>query len=310
MSASVRRQAPCAACGMALVAVLWIVAALSIFAMGLAGATRAEIRSAQGARAFAEAAAYGDAAIELAVRELHFAEKTIDRSFATAYEIDGRRIGVRISPGGGYVDLNGASQALLHDLFAFGAGLESDQAETLAQRVVDWRDADDEPLPLGAEDADYEAAGVAFRTRGGPFETPEDLLQVLGVGFDTYDKIRDLLATWTGAGGIDPLAAPPAMFKILAPGDLRAAETYLALREAGEPAIDTTAFNQEHILLSSGSIFRLEASYPADQGRVLARVRWVDAATPGIAGLPWRTLRIEPVRSIPMKGGNGGGNGA
>lgn len=283
--------------GMALVAVMWMVAALSLLAISLASSSRGEVRSAQSARAFAEAAAWGDAAIELAVRELRFADEAIDRRVSFAFALGGRQIQVRVSPANGFINLNAAGDALLRDLFQYGAGLDADAAEVLAQRVEDWRDSDDAPLPLGAEDEAYEAAGVTFRTRGSRFDSPQDLLQVLGVSFDIYDKIRRFVTTQTEESGVDPLAASPGVLAILARGNIEAAHAYAQARDAMEAAIDTTAFTQEHLLSSPGSRFFIEAFYPLDGGGRLVRARWVDPATEGPLGLPWRSLAVEAVRA-------------
>lgn len=283
--------------GMALVAVMWMVAALSLLAMSLASSSRGEVRSAQSARAFAEAAALGDAAIELAVRELRFSDESIDRRIALSYTIGDRPIRVRVTPAGGFINLNAADESLLRDLFLYGAGVDADTAETLAQRVIDWRDPDDAAQPLGAEDEAYEAAGVAFRTRGGPFESPADLLQVLGVGFDIYDKIRPFVATQADGSGVDPLAASTGVLNILAEGNIEAAQVFAEARDALQPAIDATAFTQEHILSSSGSIYYLEAFYPMQGGSLLVRARWADVQGEGTLAQPWRSLSVEAVRA-------------
>lgn len=291
--------------GVALVAVMWIVAALSLLAMGLAASSRSEVRSAQSARAFAEAAAYGDAAIQLAVRDVHFAVEPIDRQTSFSYTIHGRSITVRVSSAAGFVDLNNAPETLLRDLFVVAGGVDADEAELLAQRVADWRDADDAALPLGAEAADYEAAGVRFRPRDGLFDVPEDLLQVLGVRFDVYDKIQRFVTTESGGAGVDPLAASPGVLRILAGGRADVADAFAAARDARDPAIDMTAFVQEHILTASSTVYYMEALYPTEGGRALARARWVDTGNPGPAGLPWRTVRIEPVRAVVQEAGDG-----
>lgn len=292
-----RAGADARARGMALVAVMWMVAALSLLAMSLATSSRGEVRSAQSARAFAEAAALGDAAIELAVRELRFSEESVTRRIMLSYTIGHRPIQVRVTPAAGFVNLNGAEEDLLRDLFQYGAGVPADAAQVLAQRVIDWRDPDDAAQPMGAEDEAYEAAGVAFRTRGAPFASPADLLQVLGVGFDIYDKIRPFVATHGDGAGIDPLAASSGVLSILARGNADAAQAYAEARDALQPVIDTTAFTQEHILSSSGSIYYLEAFFPAQDGNALVRARWADVHSEGPLGLPWRSLGVEAVRA-------------
>lgn len=288
--------------GVALVAVMWIVAALSLLATSLAATTRADVQTAQGTRAFAEVAALGDAAIELAALAMRAKPPPVARRTQQAFEFDGRHVEVVMSPVGGFVSLNGASEALLRDLFMTGAGVERAVAETLAARVIDWRDSDVAALPMGAEDEAYEAAGVRFRTRGGSFESPEDLLQVLGVSFDIYDKIQSCLTVYGGSAGVDPLAASLDVLTILAGGARSRAEAIMVARDAGEPNIDMTALVQDHLAVSSGMIYRMEARVRDDRGRSLVRVRWVDLESPGRGGLPWRTLRVEAVRGVAESG--------
>lgn len=283
--------------GVALVAVLWIVASLSLLAMSLVSSSRGEVRTVQMARAFSEAAANGDAVIEIAAREIYGAAEPIVRFTRASYLFEGRELIVQVTPAAGFIDINAASEALLRDLFVFGAGLDEERAEVLVQRIIDWRDPDDAALPLGAEDDAYVAAGVTFRTRGGAFEGPEDLLQVLGMSYEVYDKIQLLVTTSSGAAGVDPLAASPAVLRILAGGNDANVDAFVSAREAGEPLLDMTGFTQEHLVSASGAIFHLEALFPLDAGARLARARWVDLSLPGPLGLPWRTLRIEPVRS-------------
>jgi general secretion pathway protein K len=50
-------------------------------------------------------------------------------------------------------------------------------AEGLAHAVIDFRDADNEALLRGAEDADYRAAELAQGAKDRPFERKDELLQ-------------------------------------------------------------------------------------------------------------------------------------
>lgn len=285
--------------GIALVAVMWMVTALALLATALATDSRSEVRTAQAARAFAEAAATGDAAIELAVLQLRGASAAALRHSTLGVEMDGRRVEVVVAPASGFIDLNRADEGLLRDLFLYGAGLDAELAATLAQRIVDWRDPDQSPLPRGAEDETYAAAGLRQRTRGGPFETPEDLLQVLGLTFDTYDKVTKLATPYGAAQRVDPLAAGNGVLRVLARGDAAAADRIAAARDAGDKTIDMSPLTQDHLQPSTaGTRYRLEARVRDADGRLLARARWVDLGARGAGGRPWRTLRVEPVRAL------------
>jgi general secretion pathway protein K len=79
----------------------------------------------------------------------------------------------------GRIDLNTADERLVLALFASN-GWKQPQAREMAARIADWTDADDEPREYGAEVADYFAAGRPYGPRNGPFESVEELRQVLG----------------------------------------------------------------------------------------------------------------------------------
>jgi len=73
----------------------------------------------------------------------------------------------------GRVNLNTAAPEVLVAL----PGMD----EALAAAIVDWRDADEDVTPQGAETTDYLGLGTPYRPRNAPFETVEELLLVRGV---------------------------------------------------------------------------------------------------------------------------------
>ena len=56
-----------------------------------------------------------------------------------------------------------------------------EMTDELAQAIVDFRDADSDPLPYGAEDEYYETLEQPYRAKNAPFETLEELLLVKGI---------------------------------------------------------------------------------------------------------------------------------
>jgi general secretion pathway protein K len=282
--------------GLALIAVLWILAALMVTATGVVYAVRGEVRSVTAFRETAAAGALTDAAVILAARELAGArsrEGTLQR-----YEVtfEDTVIGVRIVPLTGLIDLNAAGEPLLADLIAVAGGIDRGQANVLAQRIIDWRDADEQPLPQGAENPAYAAAGSLFRTRGGPFEAPEDLLQVLGVDFDLFVKLRPLVTVhYRGGGRVDPAAAPLAVLQVLASGNDQIASQYANARDASGALADTTRFPATHIATRSQSArFQVEASLGLSNGALLVTRKVIDFSS-RYEGIPWRVLWSERV---------------
>lgn len=285
--------------GLALVAVLWMTAALSLLVGGLLSMARAEVKAAQVRGAAAEAAAFGDAAIQLAVLDWRTATPPPDSLRRAEYALEGRIIAVRVVPATGYVNLNAAPEPLLRALLTLGGGLDHAAAAVLAQRLIDWRDADEAALPAGGEAPAYAAAGVAWRPRNGRLLVPEDLLQVLGFDIDLFERIRPFVTVWAGAtAGVNPLAAPPEVLAILAGGRLDLARRIAAARDAGDRTMDLTALDPALLDRGGvGSVLHVEAEVPVGGLRAL-RGRWIVAA-PDPGGAPWQTVAAEPVRFLP-----------
>ncbi|KAB2966413.1 hypothetical protein [Zoogloea sp.] len=279
--------------GYALVAVMWMVSALMILVSALAFQARTEIRVVSAGRDALTAATHGDAAIQLVLAAMAADPRTFISRRSVDVEFEGKVIRVVVTPLNGLVSLNGAPAPLLEALLVHAAGLDPALAGVLAERIVDWRDVDSEPMPRGAEAPDYLAAGSPYRPRNGPFEAPEDLLQVLGVDLETYDKIRDLITVDGGSSLINPLAAPQEVLLVLARGNAAVAGRVATVRDAGQVQLDTTSLMQEFTDQSSSLRFRLQALVPTGDGREIVRTQVVDASPTSSPRLPWRVIRVE-----------------
>jgi general secretion pathway protein K len=281
--------------GLALVAVLWMVAALTITATGVVYAVRGEVRSVASFREAAVAGALADAGVVLAARELVAARGRDVQLRQYEATIEQQTIRIRAVPLTGLIDLNAAPESLLTDLIAVAGGLDRGQAASLAQRILDWRDPDDQARPAGAENAAYAAARSPFRTRGGPFEAPEDLLQVLGVDFDLFVKLRPLFTVHQRGGGrVSPVAAPVPVLRVLAAGNEQLANAYASARDASGPLADTTRFPAAHVGSAQTSRFLIEAFVPLSNGAFLVSRKILDVAS-WQDGVPWTTLWSERV---------------
>ncbi|MDR3212726.1 MAG: general secretion pathway protein GspK [Azoarcus sp.] len=283
--------------GFALIAVLWIVAALTVLVVSLLTISHGEMAETQLRLDSGRAEALGDAAIQLAVLDWMSAEPLPDRLLRTHYTFDGVDIEVETVPASGYVDLNNAPENLLQTLFTHGVGLPPADALQLAQRIIDWRDNDEDPLPHGAEATSYAAAGLGWRPRNGHFLVPEDLLQVLGVDFDLFARIQPFVTVWSSGGaGVNPMAAPAPMLVVLCQGNESEARRIAMARDAGESGIDTSRLEPTFLRAGSvGNVLHVLASIPVDGDRRAVRGRWVLLRSDP-DGTPWQTIRAEPVR--------------
>ncbi len=138
------------------------------------------------------------------------------RTDGTVYEwpIGDGVVSISIQDEGGKIDLNAATEDLLMRLFGALEPVDL-QPEALVDRLIDYRDNDQERRPLGAEDVDYQRAGVAFGAKDRPFERIDELRRVLGVTPAIYRQIAPLITVHSGQRGVDPDVAPAGVLAIL-----------------------------------------------------------------------------------------------
>ncbi|GAC1599669.1 MAG: hypothetical protein NVS3B2_01110 [Ramlibacter sp.] len=273
--------------GVALVAVLWVVAALSILVTGLVQTQREEIRTASSARVRLQADALGQGAIHLAVQMLLANTGGQERRERLAHmriPYDGVEVQVEIAPLNGLVDLNLAPAPLLAATFAVGGGVEPARAQQLAASVVAARDA----------------------RPGGPpprFQAPEELLGVAGVDYDLYARLAHLLTTDSrGSGRINPLAAAPGVLLLLAGGDQAVASRVAADRDANVPGMDTTRLQTALTDRSVTTRFRFSALVPLPDGSQVTVARDIDITPAADGTAPWRTMRTHAPVMTPREG--------
>lgn len=206
--------------GIALIAVLWLLSALTMIAALVAALSLNHLRAthAMGDTIRAESAA--DSAIRLAL--LHLAAPGQRESWTApqSRQIDlrGWMVNLEIEPESGRLDLNTGDKHLLVALFAANGWPQAD-AEAFVARIGDWTDPDDDPAEGGSEVREYLAAGRNYGPRNAPFESVEELRQVLG-GAGVSTGILDALSVYTHARLPDRTTAVPAMKRALAWADL------------------------------------------------------------------------------------------
>jgi general secretion pathway protein K len=259
---------------MALLAVLWTVAALSIIATGITRSIRSESRAVVQARQEVEAQALGEGGIQIALQALFASNQPVSKVILTEVVYRGVAMQVQIMPLSGLVDINMATPPLLERLLVVAGGLPPDAAQTAAQSIVQAR------LERNS------------RVGGGSFEAPEDLLQVPGIDYDLYARLADLLtADVRGSGRINPMAAPVGVLTVLAGGDAAMAAQIAAARDAGQVGVDTSALDSSLLDASVSRRVKVQARVPmADGGYFLiSRSVALDVRSPD--GAPWHTFR-------------------
>lgn len=197
------------ASGFALVAVLWLVALLTVIVTGLAYTNRLYLMSVSGIVGGTQARYLADGAIQLLYANL-LSRNERDRLLA-----DGETMELAL-PGGvaevtaqdeyGKIDINSAPRALLAR-FLYSLDLEPDYADALADAIADFRDADDLKRLHGAEDEDYQEAGLAWESKDAAFTNVEELRQVFGMTEEVYQAMRPYVTIYSHIRGVNPEVA-------------------------------------------------------------------------------------------------------
>ncbi|MFD2299954.1 general secretion pathway protein GspK [Paracidovorax citrulli] len=271
---------------MALIAVLWIVASLSIIVTGVTRTIREEARMMALARQNVQAQALGDAAIQLALQAIVANNTPINRMLQSEIRYGGVAMQVRAMPLNGLIDINSAPVPLLAKVYAIAGGVPAGQADALAQATVQVRE---QRGPAGLQER---------------FESEEDLLKVPGIDYGLYARLFPLVtADLRGRGLVNPLAAPVEVLTVLASGNAAAARVIADKRDAGEPGVDTSALDSAFLDSSSVRRIRMEARVPMPDGTWLRVSRSVDLTARARDGAPWYSFRtgssVEPVVRNP-----------
>jgi general secretion pathway protein K len=189
--------------GIALIAVLWVLVLLALMAANFTRITRTETNLARNMVENAKAEALADAAVHRAVLGLLATDASTRWSAdgtAYFYEFGEGTVRIVIEDESGKIDLNGGESGHLRGLFLV-LGVEDDRATALADAIVDFRDQDDLRQLNGAEDPEYDAAGLSYGAKDDRFAVVAELRQVLGMTRDLYDLAAPFLTVYSNRSG-------------------------------------------------------------------------------------------------------------
>ena len=191
---------------MALLMVLVALLVASVLAMAVVDGTRTGIALTRGSVESARAEALAEAGLHFAAHALIGREPERAAPRRLALELEDGTVDIIIEDEDGKIDLNHADARLLTGLF-LAAGIDDDEAAISADRIIDFRDADDEPRPLGAEAADYPAIGGEAPPKNAPFDSIVELRRVPGIDQPLMERLERAITISTGNTGIDPNVA-------------------------------------------------------------------------------------------------------
>jgi general secretion pathway protein K len=204
--------------GFIIIAVLWILVALStlatIFSVYLSNSARALGVTDIGI----ESEALMSASLELTVYQLLLAdEKSRPAQGSFRFRLDDAEALVTYTSEAARVDLNHAPKEMIDGLFEV-LGVEPKAAGELAERIVGWRT---QPKPGATPDAAkdegalYLAAGLNYGPRGAPFAHVNELSLVLGATPAIVERALPFVTVFSKSADVDVLLAPPEVIAAL-----------------------------------------------------------------------------------------------
>jgi general secretion pathway protein K len=222
---------------MPLMYVLWSVALLTIVASTLLPSSQMLYQMANNSLGAARA----EAVVSRAV--LGLLDTRTDRRWRADgtdnnVNFDGIYSRVRVQDELGRIDLNQADGSLFIGLLQ-SVGLDLETAESLTDKILDWRDSGALKRLNGAKAPEYRVAGLAYLPRNGPFQSIDELQFVMAMTPQLYRRIQPAITVYSGRPFIDPQVAPREALLALPGMNSEKVSTLLAAR-AQQPSLSET----------------------------------------------------------------------
>lgn len=284
-------------CGIALIIVLWVLALLTIVVGTFAVLARTESLQSRFLLDTTAARYAAEAGLHRAVLELR------NPDLETRWVPDGRpyyiysgdaEVEIRVTDEAGRIDLNAADGEVLTRVFV-SQGVEQVEAWHLADAIQDWRDADDLPRLYGAEDEEYHRAGYPYGPRNVPFESVDELQQVIGMSWELFRDVESVFTVHSGRAEINPAFAPIEVLMALPEMDRESAELFIEEREQYHPADGVQMFLPDGTPVAqrgSGLTYTIESRATLESG-TWSQVRATIRLGTDHRGRPFRIVRWQ-----------------
>lgn len=288
-------QPPFRARGVALIVVLWVLMLLSITTGVYALLARTESLQARFLFDVTEARYAAEAGLHRAVFEMR------NPDYQTRWVPDGRPyymefgdavVEMHVTDESGRMDLNRAPAEQLSELF-ISRGVEEQRAWELADAIEDWRDPDDLPRLYGAEIDEYDRAGYPYGPANQAFQSVDELQQVVGMSFELFGQVENLLTVHGRGGQVNPAFAPAEVLAAMPDMDFDSARLFVEERQQYHPADQAALIlpnGQMVNLQGGGGVFSIRSRATLDNGAWTQIEATVSVGT-DTRGRPFRIVR-------------------
>lgn len=256
--------------GFVLVAVLWILLALSTLAVIFSVYLSASAQALALNDSALETEALVSGSLELTAYQLTLAdEKDRPAHGSFHFRMDDADVSVTFTSEAARIDLNFAPKELLAALFA-ELGANKDAAKEDADRIIGWRTR---PTPNSTSDEAslYAAAGLNYGPRQSLFTHVNELALVVGLPPVLVERALPFVTVFSGSSGVDAtIAAPEVIAALKDTGQAKTADPF------GQPTgpsndplatADPSAAAQKNTPAAKSSCYRIRAAINFSNGR-------------------------------------------
>lgn len=295
--------------GFALIVVIWVAILLSLIAAAFSSSVRSRLRSVSSHADMVRSEALADAGIRIALMDM--LNRGSNGSFGRRFPEDGTPVAcaiggdasvvIQVEDEEGKVNLNTPNEEVLTALLT-GLGAGQGKARGYAQRIMDFRDSDQERRADGAERSDYPKPSTSSPgPKDADFASVDELDQVFGLPADVRERAKPYLTAFSSTTGIDTGTAQRGLKDVLVRGN-----NGIVAPADGDASVVSISSDLPASFLSRST----HRSYTVRAEAVLASgARYVSEALAGLpdgaAGSPvfqrWRrgTSHVAPGQAIP-----------
>ncbi len=240
--------------GVALLIVMWVLAALMVIVLSFSYMTRIETRTTIAFKEGIEEKFISEAGIEMAASEIMYRKMNINAPVEAGREsnvwytdgtpnffsLENGTCLVRIIDESGKVDINKTSELIMKGLL-LNLGVKEEDASIIVDSIQDWRDTDDLVRLHGAESSYYMALPNPYRAKNADFESIEELLLVRGVTNELFygggekPGLADFVTVYSESGKINISAAPKEVLMALPGMTPEIAASMMDFRKISDP---------------------------------------------------------------------------
>lgn len=276
--------------GFAMILVIWILILMTSLALGLSRAIKVDRHTSIFLVERVELLAASDAALRRAIFALQTPEPDLQwQANAKPHPMawGDLRLEISITSASGRIDLNRAPEELLLGLIEQFLQAEDPTPSALVDALLDWRDPDHLRRVFGAEDADYQQAGLSYEAADAPFSTVSELILVQGFNERLVYELTPYLTVASKDPRIDPRAAFLPVLAAIPGVGIERAKDFIVQRDqalANDQDVDINLLGAERRYLSLGKrrkVVAIRSAVRQDSGPALRLETLVRLGGPG-----------------------------